>query len=218
MLNPRDLLDEVREQLVQLRTTMQIRIWNSISELDYQERDFFKHRDNVFQESTVALQQKYESLLGQITASKILAETANINVSSCVDEPEEALFNLQKQITSNFWMCEWDANQESRKIVVETTYNTDILINHVEVFEFQIESCRGNFICIQPILTQIQLAIVTYPLKIDEELESSQNLFDQLKVFITKCDAIELAKITGEGDNIVENAIDCVNRLLPLTS
>lgn len=194
---------------------MQIRIWNSLSELDYQERGYLSARNNVYGESSTALQQEYQTLRNELEASKSLASEAGVDATSCINYPEEAIFKLQQQIADNFLMCQYYSNLESTQIRVDATYNTDVLINHVEIFEFQLEFCSGDFICVEPLLSKIELAIVDYPQKIDLELENSQKLYDELKVSIKNCLSEELSRITGEGSSIVNNAVSCVNNLLP---
>lgn len=170
---------------------MQVRIWNCLSELNYQERGYFSVRNNIYSESSISLQEEYEFLRNEVEVSKSLAAEAEVDVTLCINYPEDALFKLQQQITNNFRMCEYYSKLISTQIRVDATYNTDVLINHVELFEFQLESCRGDFIYIQPLLTKIESAIFDYHQKIDLEMKNSQKLYDELKILIKECNSQE---------------------------
>jgi hypothetical protein len=86
-------------------------------------------------------------------------------------------------------------------------------MNDARVFYFHIDSCRGDFLCISPIVTKIELAMIEIPQKIGVEVERAADLYDDLKVSIGQCTDQKAAQFATEGSLILNDIATCVNNM-----
>jgi hypothetical protein len=210
---PYDLEDEVRDQVEALETTVRSAISSSFRSLDNLVREVYSFRDASITEANLSIQQEYETLDGQLTTIKDLAQAAGQDINICLETNEPLLNQLPDNIIASLRDCLAFANQELTIILNDARYRIDTTMNDARVFYFQIDSCRGDFLCISPIVTKIELAMIEIPQKIGVEVERAADLYDDLKVSIGQCTDQKAAQFATEGSLILNDIATCVNNM-----
>jgi hypothetical protein len=158
LLTPRDLADEAEKQLEELRNIVQGDILVAHDDLQSLETAFKTYSDNILKNGAIEIQQESEAVDGQLTTIKDLAHTAGKDVSSCTDIREEVLERLPESYIVAMGNCIGTINNEAQRILDSSTYIVDISINKVNELEFQLRQCRGDILCISPLVTEISLS------------------------------------------------------------
>ncbi|KAJ3665294.1 hypothetical protein Zmor_000795 [Zophobas morio] len=209
-----DLEDEIREKLENLRSTVRGSISAAISSVDNMMRQLFSFRNYAMLSATSAARELFQTFNNQITTLKDLAHAANQNIDVCLENNEPLLTDLYEDVVNILWECLTFADREMSIIQKEANYKIDTLMSEVNMFDFQVDLCAGDFLCMSSLITEIELAMIKIPQKIGLEVEQVNELFNELKVLIQECMDSKLAHITTEGGAIVTKITDCVNNIL----
>ncbi|RZC40988.1 hypothetical protein BDFB_005026 [Asbolus verrucosus] len=171
-IQPRDIIDEAQKQLDELKRIVQGDIMVAHDELDNAKTDFFTFSDNTIKDGAVALQQEHETIVGQVTTLKELAHSAGKDISSCTEHREDAINRLPGIYSMEMFRCVRGKTDESDRIVKDSKYIVDIAINTVHHLQQQLDRCGNNILCVEPVVTEIQLDMVRLPANIKTEVTS----------------------------------------------
>ena len=162
----------------------------------------------------IAIQQEYQAFTTQVTTLKDLAQSAGYNVDICLQINEPLLDQLPQEIIDTLMECLAFANLEVTIIQNDSRYRIDILMNEVNVFDFQLDLCAGDFLCMSPLVEAIELALVNIPQKIGLIVQEAGDLAEDLKVLIKECTDAKVAQFVTEGGIVVSDISDCIDNIM----
>lgn len=207
------MFDLAKSQLDELRSLLQGQILtahNNLQMLLYSFSDFSLNIDAFAIIEIQTYQNKVSSELSQL---KQLAETANVDVSSCTLGKEQSLNDLLNQKLGIMRSCISAISIQASQIIVNSKYIVDVLYNKVDALEFQLNQCSSE-VCLQPIIQTIIIDNVELPQKIEVEVNTATSLFDPLKTQTHECRSSEEAQYVASADIMLEEIKECINDLL----
>jgi hypothetical protein len=214
LLRPRDLADEAEKQLYELKRMVQGDILVGHIQLQSSQTAFLTYSNNILKNGAIEIQQESEAIDGQLTTIKDLAHSAGKDVSSCTDIREEVLERLPESYIVAMGGCIGTINNEAQKILDSSTYIVDISINKVNELEFQLQQCRGEILCISPLVTEISLAKIRLPQNIKTEVQAAQSILTTLKLSTQGCSDDRVVEYTSEANSILGDIIACIDRII----
>lgn len=158
-----------------------------LSQIDDMLTEWDTYRDNMITNAEISLQQLFDIYDSQLATIKELAEESGIDISPCLEPYQTNLNNLYKGRSENLPVCSEFSDGEMQGIKESSEYRMNALITEVEYYNYQLDRCQGAFLCISPIITEIDLAKVSMPEKLGVELERSNNLYINLQRIIQSC-------------------------------
>jgi hypothetical protein len=214
LIRPRDLADEAQEQLDELQSIVQGDIMVAHDDLQSLQTAFLTYSDNILKNGAIEIQQESEAVDGQLTTIKDLAHTAGKDVSSCTDIREEVLERLPESYIVAMGNCIGTINNEAQRILDSSTYIVDISINKVNELEFQLRQCRGDILCISPLVTEISLSKIRLPQNIKTEVQAAESTLTSLRLSTQGCSDDRVAEYTSEANSILGDITACVDRII----
>lgn len=215
MVKPLDLIDDAKAQVTELRGIVRSSITAGSASVDNNIYDVYMVRDQAMEEARIDFQQERDTLLGELQTLESLGETAGVDVTACTDSEKDRINNLLNTLNDELNKCLAFSNQEVTIIQNDAYYYMSTKMTYVEVFNFQIDYCRGDFLCVSPILERVELAMVEIPEEIGVEANKAGELCDDLKVLVKQCTDDRKSDMVAEGSIYVSDASSCVNKLLP---
>lgn len=166
------------------------------------------------EESRVDFRQERETCSATLETLKELGKSAGVDVASCTDNAQILLTGLTSTLEDNLAKCLIFSNVQAAIIKNDARYYMDTVMTEVRLFDYQLKVCGENFLCIEPILTQILEGKITIPQKIGVEFDRARDLGEDLKVLIKQCVNDEKSQMIAESKNVVSYATSCVNDLI----
>ncbi|XP_068911304.1 uncharacterized protein [Tenebrio molitor] len=214
LLTPRDLADEAEKQLNELKNIVKGDILVAHDDLQSLETAFTTYSDNILKNGAIEIQQESEAVGGQLTTIKDLAHSAGKDVSSCTDIREEVLGRLPERYVAAMGDCIGTIHNEAQRILDSSTYIVDISINKVNELEFQLQQCRGEILCISPLVTEISLSKIRLPQNIKTEVQAAESILTTLRLSTQGCSDDRVAEYTSEANSILGDITACVDRII----
>jgi hypothetical protein len=214
LLTPRDLADEAEEQLDELKNIVRGDILVAHADLQSLQTAFMTYSDNILKNGAIEIQQESEAIDGQLTTIKDLAHSAGKDVSSCTDIREEVLGRLPERYVEAMGDCIGSINNEAQRILESSKYIVDISINKVHELDFQLRQCRGDILCISPLVTEISLSKIRLPQNIKTEVQAAESILTTLKLSTQGCSDDRVAEYTSEANSILGDITACVDRII----
>lgn len=176
--------------------------------------EFANFGENTLQEGKIDIEQEHETVIEQITQIKDLAMGAGYDVSSCTNIREQLLNLLPQEYTEEMSKCISETSAEESRIMTDARYVVDIYYNQVGDLEFQVKQCKGEILCLSPILTQIELDMVRLPQYIRTEVIAVEELLKPLQLSVQSCSTTKITAYVGDATAIVQDIESCVNNIL----
>jgi hypothetical protein len=214
LLTPRDLADEAEEQLDELKSIVQGDILVAHNDLQTLHTDFLTYSENIAENGAIEIQQEFEAVDGQLTTIKDLAHSAGKDVSSCTNIREEVLGRLPGRYIEAMGDCIGNIINEAQRMLESSKYIVDISINKVHELDFQLRQCRGDILCISPLVTEISLSKIRLPQNIKTEVQAAQSTLTTLKLSTQGCSDDRVAEYTSEANSILGDITACVDRII----
>ncbi|KAJ3627037.1 hypothetical protein MTP99_014445 [Tenebrio molitor] len=214
LIRPRDLADEAQEQLDELQSIVLGDI--IVAHYDFQSyrTAFTTYSDNTLKNGAIEIQQESEEVDAQLTTIKDLVHSAGKDVSSCIDIREEVLERLPESYIVPMGDCIGTINNEAQRILDSSTYIVDISFNKVNELKFQLQQCRGDILCISPLVTEISLSKIRLPQNITTEVQAATSILTSLKLSTQGCSDDKVAEYTSEANSILGDIIACIDRII----
>jgi hypothetical protein len=214
LIRPRDLADEAQEQLDELQSIVLGDI--IVAHYDFQSyrTAFTTYSDNTLKNGAIEIQQESEEVDAQLTTIKDLVHSAGKDVSSCIDIREEVLERLPESYIVPMGDCIGTINNEAQRILDSSTYIVDISFNKVNELKFQLQQCRGDLLCISPLVTEISLSKIRFPQNIKTEVQAAESSLTTLKLSTQGCSDDGVAEYASEAGTIIEDIAACVDRII----
>lgn len=209
------MIDEARAEYDDLQYLVRGVILNGFTTINNVVYDIFMYRNNMLEQSRIDFRQERETCSATVETLKGLGESAGVDVTACTDSAQSLLTALTSTLEDRLLECLVFTNVEATVIQNDARYYMDTLMTEVEIFDFQLKVCGEDFLCIEPILTQILEAKITIVQRIGVELDKANDLGEDLKVLIKQCADDKKSQSVAESGNVVSDATDCVNKLLP---
>lgn len=209
------MFDEARAEYEDLQALVRGIILTGFTTINNIIYDIFMYRNDRLEESRIDFRQEREACSATLETLKGLGETAGVDVTSCTDTAQTLLTSLTSTLEDGLTECLVFTNVEATIIQNDARYYMDTLMTEVEIYDFQLKYCGEDFLCIEPILTQILEGKVTIPQKVGVELDKANDLGEDLKVLIKQCADDKKSQMVAESGNVVSDATDCVNKMLP---
>lgn len=187
---------------------------SAYDDLNTASADFVNFGENTLQEGKIDIEQEHETALEQITEIKDLATGAGYDVSSCTNIREQLLNLLPAEYTNKMSKCITETSTEESKIMTDAKYVVDVYYNQVGDLEFQVQQCKGQTLCLTPVLTQIQLDMVRLPQYIRTEVIAVEELLKPLQLLVESCSTTIVTEYVGDATAIVNDIESCVNKIL----
>jgi hypothetical protein len=178
------------------------------------ETAFTTYSDNILKNGAIEIQQESEAIDGQLTTIKDLAHSAGKDVSSCTDIREEVLDRLPDSYVAAMGDCIRTINYQAQQILSSSTYIVDIIINKVYNLESQLAQCRGDILCISPLVTEISLSKIRLPQNIKTEVQAAESILTTLRLSTQGCSDDRVAEYTSEANSILGDITACVDRII----
>ncbi|CAH1372986.1 unnamed protein product [Tenebrio molitor] len=83
--------------------------------------------------------------------------------------------------------CIRTINYQAQQILSSSTYIVDIIINKVYNLESQLAQCRGDILCISPLVTEISLSKIRLPQNIKTEVQAAESILTTLRLSTQGC-------------------------------
>lgn len=211
---PRDIADDALEQLETLKSVVKGEIMAAHDDLNAASADFLNFGENTLQEGKIDIEQEHETVLQQITEVKDLAMGAGYDVSSCTNIREQLLNLLPAEYTDQMSKCISQTSTEESRIMTDARYVVDVYYNRIGDLEFQVKQCKGEILCLSPILTQIQLDVVRLPQYIRTEVIAVEELLKPLQLSVESCSTTKVSEYVGDATAIFQDIQLCVNKIL----
>ncbi|KAJ3665282.1 hypothetical protein Zmor_000784 [Zophobas morio] len=211
---PRDLVDQIEEELNQLSSIVQGAILVAHNDLSNLEYDFLNYGNNVMLEAGISIDQEKQSIDTQLTTITDMANSVNADISPCTDIRQELLERLPAEYTNQLKTCIFDKNKQEAGLVSDAKYVVDVVINKVHNLEFQVRQCKESILCLQPILTEIELDKIRLPQTINTEVLSVDTFLTSLKLSVVQCSDSSVSQYIADATTILQQIIDCVNRII----
>lgn len=171
-------------------------------------------RNQAMEEARIDFQQERDTLLGELQTIESLGESGGVDVSLCTEPETNRINDLLNTLNDELNKCLAFSNQEVTIIQNDARYYITTKMTYVEVFNFQIDYCTNDFLCISPILERVELAKVEIPQEIGVEANKAAELCDDLKVLVKQCTDDKKTDMVAEGEVYVSNAKTCADKLL----
>ncbi|RZC34522.1 hypothetical protein BDFB_003798, partial [Asbolus verrucosus] len=184
---PRDIIDEAKTQLEELKRIVQGDIFVAHDDLQALRVDFLTDSDTTVKEGTVEIQQEHETIWAQLQTIKELAIQANKDISPCTNIREELLNRLPGVFIDQMGYCMGAQVREADKFLQDSAYIIDININKVHELEHQLNRCGDSIQCVAPIVTEIDLDMIRLPQNIKTEVQAVGSLLTTLKISVQNC-------------------------------
>jgi hypothetical protein len=214
LIRPRDLADEAQEQLDELQSIVLGDIIVAHYDLQSYRTAFTTYSDNTLKNGAIEIQQESEEVDAQLTTIKDLVHSAGKDVSSCIDIREEVLERLPNSYIEAMRSCIGTIDNEVHRIVDNSKYIVDISINKVNELEFQLRQCRGDILCISPLVTEISLSKIRLPQNIKTEVQTAESSLTTLRLSTRGCYDDKIAEYTSEANSILSDITACVDRII----
>ncbi|KAJ3665283.1 hypothetical protein Zmor_000785 [Zophobas morio] len=213
-IQPRDLADQVREELEALKSIVQGRILAAHDDLNNDLTDFRTNSGNVANAGTISIAQESQTVDQQLQAIKDLAHVANVDISPCTNVREQTLNRLPNRLTREMNNCISEVDSRASSTSSNGRYLVDIVINKVHNLEFQLRQCRDDLLCIAPLLTEIELDKIRLPQSVDTEVQAVQGLLTTLRLSVQTCSDSSVAQYITEAFGILGDIQACADRLI----
>ncbi|XP_044258097.1 uncharacterized protein LOC123007107 [Tribolium madens] len=213
-ITPRDLIDDATKQLEELKSIVQGQILVAHSDLQQVQQDFQTYGANSAESAAVNIQQEKDTIDSQLQTIKDLAHSAGKDVSACTDIRETVLDRLPRSYVDEMNRHIAGLISEVGTILSDARYIVDISINKVHSLEHQLEKCKGDILCISPLITEIQMNKIRLPQNIKTEVQAAESLADTLKVSVNDASEQNVAQYTSEASSILGDITACVNRII----
>ncbi|EEZ97906.1 uncharacterized protein LOC103312155 isoform X2 [Tribolium castaneum] len=213
-ITPRDLIDEATKQLEELKATVQGQILAAHSELEEIDQDFQTYGVNTADAALITIQQEKETIDAQLQTVKDLAHSAGKDITSCTNIREDVLNRLPSTYAEQIIKQIGGLIKEVGALLSEARYIVDISINKVHDLEHQLANCKGEILCISPLITEIQLNKIRLPQNIKTEVQAAESLVTTLKVSVNDAGEQNVAQYTSEASAILGDITACVNRII----
>jgi hypothetical protein len=214
LVKPRDLIEEVEQELVELSRIIQSEIFVAHNRLQFARTDFITYDSNVLSTGAIAVQQEAETLVAQLNTIKDLSHAAGQDISSCTNVREEELEDLPGRYIEQMSECIGVVEKEAFGILDDAKYVIDISMNKVHEIEFHLKQCQGDLLCISPLVTEIQLNRVRLPQNIKAEVQAAESTLSTLELSTQACSEDRIAEYTVEGNAILQDITACVDRII----
>jgi hypothetical protein len=213
-IRPRDLADEAQEQLDELQSIVQGDIMVAHDDLESLQTDFLTYSDGIVKNGAIEIQQETEAIDLQLSNIKDLAHSYGVDVDSCIDIREEVLDRLPGSYIETMTECIGTVSTEAQRILSDSKYIVDISINKVHDLDFQLRQCRGDLLCISPLVTEISLSKIRLPQNIKTEVQAAESTLTTLKLSTQGCSDDGVAEYASEAGTIIEDIAACVDRII----
>ncbi|XP_044258092.1 uncharacterized protein LOC123007102 isoform X4 [Tribolium madens] len=211
---PRDLIDEATRQLEELKQTIHGDILVAHDDISGYVIAFNTYADTSFKQAIVSLQEEAESISSQLQTVKDLGHAAGKDISPCTKVREPFLRGLPGHYASAIRNCSMGLIGEAEAITKNAKYIVDITINQVHRLEHQLANCKGEILCISPLLTDIELNKIRLPQNIKTEVQATQSVLTTLRVSVQSCGNDHIAEYTTEASSILNDIMTCVDRII----
>jgi hypothetical protein len=208
------LADEAQKQLDELQSIVQGDILVAHDDLQSLETAFLTYSDNIVKNGAIEIQQESEAVDGQLTTIKDLAHSAGKDVSYCTDIREEVLERLPESYVAAMGDCIRTINYQAQQILYSSSYIVDVIINKVYSLQSQLAQCRGDILCISPLVTEISLSKIRLPQNIKTEVQAAESTLTTLRLSSQGCSDDRVAEYTSEANSILGDIIACVDRII----
>ncbi|EEZ97905.1 hypothetical protein TcasGA2_TC000290 [Tribolium castaneum] len=213
--SPRDLIDEATRQLEELKQIVHGDILVAHDDLSDLVIAFKTYADTNQKQAIVAVQQEAQSIDSQLQTVKDLGHAAGVDISSCINVREPLLRKLPGHYAQAISNCTYGLDGEADAIAHNARYIVDVTINQVHRLELELENCKGEILCISPLITEIELNKIRLPQNIKTEVQATQSVLTTLRISVQACGNDNVAQYTTEASSILNDIINCVDRLLP---
>ncbi|EEZ97903.1 hypothetical protein TcasGA2_TC000288 [Tribolium castaneum] len=212
---PRDLIDEATRQLEELKQIVHGDILVAHNDLSDAAMAFNTYADTILKQSVISIQQEAETIHSQLETIKELGHAAGKDISSCTKVREPFLRRLPGHYTESIVKCTHGLMGEAGGIAKNAKYIVDITINQVHRLEHELANCKGEILCISPLLTEIELGKIRLPQNIKTEVQATQSVLTTLKISAQSCGDDHVAEYTTEATTILGDITACVDRIIP---
>ncbi|EEZ97904.1 uncharacterized protein LOC662108 [Tribolium castaneum] len=212
---PRDLIDEATRQLEELKQIVHGDILVAHDDLSDAAMAFNIYANTVLKESIVSLQEEAETIHAQLQTIKDLGHAAGKDISTCTKGREPHLLRLPGHYAEAITNCTRGLMGEAGALAKNAKYIVDITINQVHHLEHQLANCKGEILCISPLITEIELGKIRLPQNIKTEVQATQSVLTTLKISSQSCGNDHVAEYTTEATSILGDITACVNRIIP---
>ncbi|XP_044258096.1 uncharacterized protein LOC123007106 [Tribolium madens] len=211
---PRDLIDEATRQLEQLKQTVHGDILVAHDTLRNYVVAFDTFLDTTLREAVVSVQQEAESIDSQLQTIKDLGHSAGKDITKCTKGREPFLRRLSGHYIEAISNCTHGLMGEAEAIAKDAKYIVDITINQVHRLEHELAKCKGEILCISPLLTEIELNKIRLPQNIKTEVQATQSVLVTLRISGQSCGNDHIAQYTTEATSILGDITACVDRII----
>jgi hypothetical protein len=208
------LVDEAEKQLEDLKGKVQGQVTVAHNDLQILETDFRTITYNEFDEGGITIEQEQTIIVTQINQIKDFANTANKDISSCVDVRQELLDRLSREYTNLLRNCLFGMNREGGGIISSAMIFIDVVINKVRNLEFQFGQFREDLFCISPLITEIELDKIRLPQNIKSEVSSAEGLLTRLKLSVIQCSDDNISGYINDANAMLQDIIGCADKIL----
>ncbi|RZC40987.1 uncharacterized protein BDFB_005025 [Asbolus verrucosus] len=213
-ISPRDLIEQAREQLEQLKDIIQGDISAAHDQLANLKTDFSTNVNVIVSTGTVDIEQEHDLIIGQIDTLEELAHTAGQDVSSCVEVREQVLNRLPGEFIAEMRQCTGDLEKEVARVINDAIYIVDVNINKVHTLENQLDRCGNNILCVTPIVSEIQLDMIRLPQDIKTEVQAAESLVTIVKISAQQCSDVKVSEYASRANSIFADIAACINRII----
>lgn len=207
-INEYDIVEDAKNLVQKLRDLLSGELMSNTLKIENLLDDLGSYRDSLMAKAEVDLQQLYDSYALELISLKELAEASGRDISVCLDPLQEKIEELYEANLETLPDCSSYADRQMKDIEESSIYRMNTLMNDIEYLSYQIDRCQGEFACISPIVTEIDLAMLSIPQKLETEVEQASVLTDNLKLLIQSCIKSKVGQLSSWGLSIVNNATE----------
>ncbi|XP_063909382.1 uncharacterized protein LOC135127018 [Zophobas morio] len=211
---PRDVADVVKEELEALASIVQGRILVAHDDLNNALTTFKTNSINVASQGTISIQQLQQTIDTQLQQIKDFAHAADVDISACTNIREQTLNRFPDILIGELNTYIDNIVAKASSTIDDGTYLVDIVINKVHNLDFQLSQCGGDLLCINSLLTEIELDKVRLPQSIETEVQAVESVLTNLRISVqSNTDWCVSQYISGAFD-ILRDIQNCANHLV----
>lgn len=213
-INEYDLVDEAKNLIQKLRDLLSGEIMGNSSKLESLFDTLRIYSDNAVAQGKIDLDQLHDLFSSQLMSLKELAEASGRDISVCLKPLQDKVTELYDANIETLPDCSSYGNRQMQEIEDTAIYHMNTLMNEIEYLNYQIDRCQGEFLCISPIVTEIDLAMISIPQKVETEVDKAGILTENLKPLLQSCIKSKVGQLSSWGLSIVNDATeDCIQLL-----
>lgn len=205
-------MDEIYEKLEELELTVKTSITTNSDSIDDMVLASRTTRQNLYAAAEIDLDQEWSTVWLRVLKIKELS--VGYNIAVCLQWREDVILRLPQRCRDDMNTCLDPFDTLLDSIGSDSKAKISVLINEVDSLNGQVVQCDGSLLCLEPLVTQIELASIEIPQKAAVEVENAKTMIAEIDVETKDCIDAGVAYMVATGHGATDVIEDCANNIV----